>query len=290
MNATNRDRALRLLAAGALMLVAGSALAFSSGPPNGHTNAPGEANCTACHGSFPLNSGSGMLSLDGLPDSYTPGDTYDLSLTLDDPDASRWGFELTILDGGEAGTPSAGTLVVTDSGTTLSSSGNRSYLKQNSAGTSPGTTGSKTWSFQWTAPAEGTGDVVLYVAGNGANNNGGTSGDRIYATSFASTESTGVPVLDTPLALVLHGAAPNPFNPATAIRFELPRADHVRVSVFTVDGRRVTTLADRGFAAGSHAVSWRGEDHSGRAMGSGTYVYVVEAGAERRSGTMTLVK
>jgi hypothetical protein len=269
------------------MLVAGSALAYSGGPPDGYTNAPGENNCTACHATFPLNSGNGTLALEGLPDSYTPGETYDLTLTLSDPDASRWGFELTVLDDALV---SAGSLVATDAGTQVSSSGDRSYLKQRSSGTAPGTTGSKSWPFQWTAPAEGAGDVVLYVAGNAANNNGGSSGDRIYATFFGSAESTGVPVLDTPLALVLHGAAPNPFNPATQIRFDLPRSDHVRLSVFTVDGRRVTTLADRRFAAGSHAVSWRGEDHAGRVMGSGTYVYVVEAGGERRSGSMTLLK
>ena len=84
----HRTRVLRLVAAGALLLIAGSALAFSSGPPDGYTNAPGEGNCTACHSTFPLNSGSGMLSLAGLPASWQPGADYDLTLSLSDPNSS----------------------------------------------------------------------------------------------------------------------------------------------------------------------------------------------------------
>ena len=99
-----------------------------------------------------------------------------------------------------------------------------------------------------------------------------------------------MPVVDTPLAVLLHGAAPNPFNPKTDIRFDLPRSSHVRVSVFTVDGRRVQTLADRTFGEGAQAVAWDGRSHSGQRMGSGTYIYVVEAGGQRQTGSMTMIK
>jgi len=269
------------------MLVAGSALGFSSGPPDGFTNAPGEGNCTACHTTFPLNSGSGMLSLAGLPTNYSPGVTYDLELTLSDPNALRWGFELTVL---EAGGSSAGTIVVTDPGTQTSTTGNRTYLKHTSSGTAPGTPVSRTWPFEWTAPAEGTGAITLYVAGNAANNSNTNAGDRIYATSFGSTEDTGVAVGDTPPAFTVLGAAPNPFNPRTEIRFALPAAAHVRVTVLAVDGRRVATVADQVFGEGAQAVVWNGRSDLGREMGSGTYLFVVEAGGERRVGRMTLLK
>ena len=287
MTKVNRIRTLRLLAAGALMLVAGSALAFSSGPPDGKTNAPGENNCTQCHNSFPLNSGTGMLDLAGFPAEYTPGSPYNVTLTLSDPDAMRWGFELTLID--EAG-DSAGEIVVDDSGTQFSTSGTRDYLKHNSSGTYPGTSGSGSWTFVWQAPEAGAGDLTLYVAGNAANNGDGNQNDRIYATSFATGEETGTPVGDLPLAMQLHGAAPNPFNPQTQIRFDLARGTDVRVTVFTADGRRVATLADDYRQAGLQAVTWDGHDHSGRAMGSGAYLYVVDAGGERQMGQMTLLK
>jgi hypothetical protein len=287
MSKANRSRVLRLLAAGALMLVAGSALAYSGGPPDGRTGAPGEGTCVMCHSTFPLNSGSGMISLAGLPTAYAPGESYDLTLTVEDPDASRWGFELTVLD--DAG-DALGTLVATDGGTQLSSSSGRDYLKQNSSGTYPGTSGSASWSFRWTAPPTGAGNMNLYAAGNGANNNGGSSGDRIYATSFTAEEDTGVPVFDTPGALALHGAVPNPFNPSTQIRFDLPQAGNVRVTVLTVDGRRVATLVDGPRSGGPQAVAWDGRDHGGRPMGSGTYMFVVEAAGQRAYGRMTLLK
>lgn len=273
-----------------LLVVASTAAAFSSGPSDGLTNAPGEANCTACHGTFPLNSGSGMLQLEGLPGSYMPGETYDLTLTLSDPDAARWGFELTVIEDAGEDAVSLGEITASDPGTQLSSSGDRDYLKQNSSGTAPGTTGSKSWTFAWTAPVAGAGDVRLYVAGNAANNNGSTSGDRIYATSFGSSEDTGVPVVDVPVALTLHGAAPNPFNPRTEIRFDLPRPASVEVTVLTVDGRRVATLVDRDHGAGSHAVVWDGRDHRGVMMSSGTYMYIVDAAGQRELGRMTLIK
>jgi len=277
----------RCLAAGFAMLFACSAYAFSTGPDDGHTNAPGEANCTSCHNSFPLNSGSGMLSLAGLPAQYTPGELYDLTLTLSDPVAMRWGFQLTILGGGGA---SVGAITVTDGGTQSSQTGSRVYLKHNILGTAPGTAGSKSWNLRWTAPAAGTGVATLYVAGNAANNDNTNLGDRIYATSFASLEGAGVPVGDLPQALTLLGAAPNPFNPATEIRFNLARAGHVRLDVFALNGRRVATVADRVFGEGGQAVTWDGRDHTGRTLESGTYVYILESGDERRSARMTLVK
>lgn len=276
-----------LLAGAILMLTAGSALAFSSNPPNGRTGAPGETTCTACHNTFPLNSGSGEITLAGFPAEYNPGEEYDVTVTLADPDASRWGFSLTVLDGAN---DSAGEITVTDGGTQFSDAGSRWYVKHNGSGTYPGTTGSASWNFTWTAPVEDTGDLVMYVTGNGANNNGNTSGDRIYADSFAAAELTGVSVGDTPLAMQLLGAAPNPFNPQTSIRFELTQSARVRVTVFTADGRRVATLADGMRGTGFQSVTWDGRDHTGRSMGSGTYVYVVDADGDRQMGRMTLLK
>lgn len=278
---------MRLVFFGALMLVAGAALAFTGGPPDARTNAPGETTCTDCHGTFPLNSGSGMLALTGLPERYIPGETYDLSLTLSDPDAARWGFELTILEDGGSST---GAITVTDDGTQTSTTGDRDYLKHNVFGVYPGTTGSASWVFQWTAPAEGTGAVNLYAVGNAANNDFLMTDDRIYATSFGAEEDTSVPVLDLPHAMTLHGAAPNPFNPRTEIRFDLPRTSHVRVTVLTIDGRRIDTLADGTLGEGAHAVDWDGRSHDGARMSSGAYLFVVEAGGDRQVGRMTMLK
>jgi len=89
---------------------------------------------------------------------------------------------------------------------------------------------------------------------------------------------------------VMVAAHPNPFNPLTTIRFDLPVATEVQVSVYTLTGRRVAQLVNQQLPAGSHEVVWSGRDQRGRAMPSGTYLYRLEAGSFSDMHTMTLVK
>lgn len=89
---------------------------------------------------------------------------------------------------------------------------------------------------------------------------------------------------------VLHGAAPNPFNPATAIRFTLPHAAHARVRVFDVSGALVRTLADRDYPAGTHSLTWDGTDDRGRNLASGAYFYRLEADGTREARKLILLK
>jgi hypothetical protein len=83
---------------------------------------------------------------------------------------------------------------------------------------------------------------------------------------------------------------PNPFNPMTTIRFDLPDDRPVRIEVYGIDGRRVTTLVDRALPAGRHEVVWSGRDETGRPVASGTYLYRIAAGENVETRRMTLVK
>ncbi|HXF58677.1 MAG TPA: FlgD immunoglobulin-like domain containing protein, partial [Candidatus Saccharimonadales bacterium] len=83
---------------------------------------------------------------------------------------------------------------------------------------------------------------------------------------------------------------PNPFNPHTEIRFELARGSRVALRVFDVNGRLVRILADTEMAAGSHRVPWDGTDAAGRAVGSGTYLYRLDAAGFTRSRKMVLLR
>ncbi len=76
---------------------------------------------------------------------------------------------------------------------------------------------------------------------------------------------------------MLYPAAPNPFNPETAIRFSLPRRASVRVLVFNVAGARVRSLAEGVMEAGPHSLRWDGRDDRGRDLPSGAYFYRLEA-------------
>ncbi len=78
---------------------------------------------------------------------------------------------------------------------------------------------------------------------------------------------------------------PNPFNPSTLIRFEL-RASHVaRLAVYDVLGREVEVLVDGAMPAGQHSVTF-----DASSLSSGMYMYVLTAGDQRVSRTMTLIK
>ena len=68
------------------------------GPSASHTNAPGEDNCTACHTSFDVNSGTGSVTISGIPTKYNPGQQINVTVTTSQSDAIVYGFQLTALD------------------------------------------------------------------------------------------------------------------------------------------------------------------------------------------------
>ena len=77
----------------------------------------------------------------------------------------------------------------------------------------------------------------------------------------------------TPPAFVLHPAYPNPFNPTTTIRYELPNDSHVSLKVYNVLGSEVTTLVDGMKTAGYHYAVLNAAD-----LSSGVYFYRLSAG------------
>ena len=97
-------------------------------------------------------------------------------------------------------------------------------------------------------------------------------------------------VVVLPTAFRLGDARPNPFNPRTAIYFDLPRASEVRLVIYDAAGQLVRTLVDGSWPAGSHAVEWDGRDAVGRPAGSGIYFYAMRAGSYQSQRRMTLLK
>ena len=93
-----------------------------------------------------------------------------------------------------------------------------------------------------------------------------------------------------PPAARIVGNHPNPFNPRTAVRFELPHAQSVSLKVFDVAGQRIATIADRTFAAGTHEVVWDARDAAGRELPSGAYVVVLEGEGGRQARKVMLLQ
>lgn len=90
--------------------------------------------------------------------------------------------------------------------------------------------------------------------------------------------------------LALGGATPNPFNPRTRLSYELPRGARVRIDVFDVSGRLVSTLLDGSRPAGPGWVEWDGKDAHGNSVGSGVYLYRLSYEARQISRKMALLK
>ena len=90
--------------------------------------------------------------------------------------------------------------------------------------------------------------------------------------------------------LTLQPNVPNPFRPATHIRYTLGQPGHVTVSVQNVLGQHLTTLVDELQPAGAHGVVWDGRDELGRNAASGIYLYRVTNGSETSTGKMLLTR
>lgn len=108
----------------------------------------------------------------------------------------------------------------------------------------------------------------------------------IRATLDLSAGATDVDDISTlPTSIALDQNYPNPFNPSTQIRFHLPHASDVRLEIFDLLGRKVSTLIDRTLPAGSHDASFSGAD-----LVSGLYLYSLTTADSRMTRTMTLLK
>jgi predicted outer membrane repeat protein len=93
-----------------------------------------------------------------------------------------------------------------------------------------------------------------------------------------------------PAALRINPAFPNPFNPRTTLRLDLPAAAPTRVAVYDPAGRLVRVLLDEPLARGPHAVTWDGRDAGDRPLPAGLYFFVVTSGRQRGVGRAMLIK
>ncbi len=95
----------------------------------------------------------------------------------------------------------------------------------------------------------------------------------------------------TPDAFVLYPNYPNPFNPFTTIRYQLPAAGKVTLKIYNLLGQEVATLVNRSHAAGVYSAVWNGQNSTGHAVASGVYMYRLEliSGEKRYASTKKLL-
>lgn len=155
------------------------------GAVSGVANDPlsNSANCTSCHTGSAYTRNGWITS--NIPSSgYVPNTTYTITATMICPNRTKFGFEISPQD--SLGTK-LGTLIITNSAQTKLV-GSSKYITHTTGGNT-GTNGTKTWTFNWTAPSVNSGKVTFYGSFLGANNNGSTSGDSTFITAYSVSET-----------------------------------------------------------------------------------------------------
>lgn len=259
-----RANTTRILALSAILLTAvwtGHVLAHSSGMIGKAQNAEG---CN-CHSTTPNANGPVTVLIDG-PTTVAPNAVANYTVTV---------------YGGPADSVGGGFNLEADGGTLIAGANNQldtgelTHVDRNS----------RSWDFSWQAPAtEGT--VNFYAIAqsvNGSSQNGDSWNwfGGAVSTPFAiavSTVGVGAPTL---AGLSLSPPRPNPFVSAAQIDFVLARSGPVRLEIFDLAGRRVTSLVNDALAAGPHVATWDGRDAVGRQVDGGVYLLMLEAGGER---------
>lgn len=246
-------KALRISIAGSILIISlTSARVLQNNGIAGYTNSPGEQNCTACHNSFALNSGGGSISISTTPSitssGYTPGATYTVDVKVSKTGVTLFGFGTEILTSTNT---NAGTISVLNASQTklLNSGSRRNIVHQLNGGAG---TDSKTFSFQWVAPAT-AGSATIYAAGLAANGNNQNSSDYVYTASLSISSppsSVGIKEYNLTSTVSLY---PNPARESVILSYQLNQDALVECSLSGLNGQHLADLYSEKQTAGDHA-------------------------------------
>lgn len=136
--------------------------------------------CQQCHWENPLNEPTGRLTIDGIPETYTLGEQYLITVTVARPGLGRGGFQLSAREDSINMTSgmNAGTLAPIDKTSQLLAS-TVTYIQHTRDGSAIAAPGTAKWQVRWTAP-ENRVNVVFHVAANASNDDASPLGDFIY--------------------------------------------------------------------------------------------------------------
>ena len=187
------------------------------------------------------------------------------------------------LDNLPPGVPPAG-LVVSKTATPLQTS-----LSWQPAIDDPASTGKNMIKFYSIYRAGGTGALVKIStsATTSFTDNVSAAGSYTYAvsaTDYGANESVQSPTASATFLAIDEGAGlpdeyalkanyPNPFNPSTTIRYQLPAAGRVSLIIYDLTGKQVRTLVDEASSAGYYRAVWDGRDAKGAGVATGVYFY-----------------
>jgi len=124
--------------------------------------------------------------------------------------------------------------------------------------------------------ANAPGDIFLYLI-------------RAYI-SFKAPTGVKQTVELVPASFKLNQNYPNPFNPSTVISYQLAYLSKVRIKVYDVLGKEITTLVNGQKPAGNYQIVWDGTDNFGNKVTSGVYFYRIDTDNFVQTKKMVLIK
>lgn len=238
-----KKKFIALLFASTIGIIVFSDIAYTNNNgKEGKTGSPGENACNQCHSTNALNSGGGSVTISS-PDMpnwvYFPGTTYTINVKVKKLGLGKFGF------GFEALLPSGanGGLIQTASSSNAKSI-NAVVLgnsRTNAVHKQPNhfSQDSITFSFEWTAPTAGTGNITFYAAGNATNSGNNTAGDFIYTSNQVITEASTVDIVKLLESKELT-IFPNPASNFITINLpEESAQQNTQVHIFDVKGALV---------------------------------------------------
>jgi Leucine-rich repeat (LRR) protein len=113
-----------------------------------------------------------------------------------------------------------------------------------------------------------------------------------YVGEQDTTNCEQVSIIDEtlPITYNLHNAYPNPFNPITTLRYDLPEDALVNITIYDMMGRVVSDLVSSQQSAGYKSIRWNATNNIGQPVSAGLYLYTIQAGKFRQTKKMVLLK
>jgi len=93
-----------------------------------------------------------------------------------------------------------------------------------------------------------------------------------------------------PLTYALYNAYPNPFNPVTTLRYDLPEDGLVYITVYDMLGNVVSNLVNANQSSGHKSIQWNATNNQGEPVSAGVYLYKIQAGDFVDTKKMILLK
>ncbi|MFT4666362.1 MAG: hypothetical protein ACI8YQ_000034 [Polaribacter sp.] len=216
----------------------------NTGAPGDQVNGAGQPwTCQTCHGTgnangiqvtqtFEITDADGN---DLFANGYTPGETYDVKLTVNavTGNPAKYGFQILCLNAApNVSGPEVSNWTAVSSNVAIrqASTTGRTYA-EHATGSS-----SNEFTMTWVAPAAGSGDVTFYAVGNGVNGNDASSGDGATTSNFTLIEGETSSAKNITLSLYW-SLFPNPVATQLSVKVNADESGQYDWSIIDVQGR-----------------------------------------------------